>query len=73
MLNKFKKGQKYIWRKENREGLGLDISISEEIIIIEGLLKKTNKVKMYNMTKNYRFNLQINEDKKYEEFILIEE
>ena len=73
MLNKFKKGQKYIWRKENREGLGLDISISEEIIIIEGLLKKTNKVKMYNTTKNYRFNLQIDENKKYEEFILIEE
>ena len=73
MLNKFKKGQKYIWRKENREGLNLDSFISEEIIIIEGLLKKTNKVKMYNATKNYRFNLQIDENKKYEDFILIEE
>ena len=73
MLNKFKKGQRYIWRKENREGINLDISINEEIIIIEGLLKKTNKVKMYNVTKNYRFNLQIDANKNYEEFILIEE
>ena len=73
MLNKFKKGQRYIWRKENKEGINLDISINEEIIIIEGLLKKTNKVKMYNVTKNYRFNLQIDANKNYEEFILIEE
>ena len=73
MLNKFKKGQRYIWRKESREGINLDISINEEIIIIEGLLKKTNKVKMYNVTKNYRFNLQIDANKNYEEFILIEE
>ena len=73
MLNKFKKGQRYIWRKENKEGINLDISINEEIIIIEGWLKKTNKVKMYNVTKNYRFNLQIDANKNYEEFILIEE